>query len=721
MTRLKLSTTHVPHANNGLIETGAFTGSYELQTVFEDRLAGHTVSEQIWSGREINSAHIARHLVDERTRRGVVNFFASRMLAKVIPDLLEGKTWQVGGYAVIMSDILTAVMRHSDRNTGAYSVIMELIMPSLDRNQIVVPYSERSPIMRRFTYPFKREPSIADLVAEVARAEIERAVGALHASWHVEEKKRYSVRALAHTIADAFFPLASALQEAFDYDVIADDVVKAIRTRIDPECSGLTGDMPHSMANHPTVSFLMHNWTFIDAALAIGVPSSSTSLAEGAVTSIAPTTSEFRFDKWAGPMLALLKASDRYAILGRSEALRPVGIRTVEDLDGYTRAAVVFEDAKMEAVALGVVAVKDATMPGAHNILRSRGRIDSHIAASYGSLVDELNTTTAARNLVNILTPVVEENPENKGVYMIEVREQGLERIAALLADRIMYNPADASQVIYRVATTRRLKLNSGVCVRGEAFTSDPVEVILAAGDRESATTGPMPQLLPKAALNSHLFIDDDADVFVRTNVRYSFDQSIGRVNVRGSMRLAEFEHARHDLDASLVMPMYNSAIFETCYSAFQTMQTLINEAPESMQRRLKRTYAQFVIRIARSVSASMRDSVHSLLMRKSMAKTEQKEVQLQRAQFHQGPVMGFSDLVAAAFFLSIQGIGRHVQVDDGPDEAATEEADTPELDNERRRNRSIHPLFSNIWEDVDMRDAMIDMGSDRETADAVA
>lgn len=720
MSNLKVSTTHVPMAATGLIDTTQYTGSYELQTVFEDRLAGHTVSEQIWSGREINSAHIARLLVNERTRQTVVNFFASRALAKVIPDLLEGKTWQVGSYSAIVSDVLEAVGRHADRSSEAYSVIMELIMPSLDRNRIVVPYSERSPIMRRFTYPFKREPSVQDLVAEVARAEIERAVGALHASWHVDERRRYSVRALAHTVADAFFPLAAALQEAFDYDVIIDDVVKAVRTRIDPECAGLTGDMPHSMAYHPTVSFLMHNWTFIDAALAIGASNSTTSRAEGVITSISPTTSEFRFDKWAGPMLALLKASDRYAIVGRSEALRPVGIHTVEDLDGYTRAAVVYEDARMEPVALGVVAVHDATMTGAYNILRSRGRIDSHIAASYGTLVDELSTSMAARNLANILTPVLEENPENKGVYLIEVREQGLGRIAAMLADRIMYNPNDASQVIYRIATTRRLKSDSGVYVRGELFTTDPVEVILAAGNRDSSVVEPMPQLLPKAALNSHLFIDGNADVFIRTNVRYSFDQQIGRVTVRGSMRLAEFEHARHDLDASLVMPMYNNAIFDTCYSAFQTMQSLIAEAPTSMQRRLKRTYAQFVIRIARAVSPSMRGSVHAILMRKSMAQVEQHEVQLLRAQFHQGPVMGFTDLIAAAFFLSIQGIGRDAQNGDPIDGAGLEE-ESVETTAARRRVRSIHPFFGAILADEDMLAALIDMGSDREASDAVA
>lgn len=715
MSNLKTSTTHIRPIQMGLLDTTQFTGSYEIQTVFEDRLAGHTVTEEIWSGREVNSAHVARLLVDEETRRVVTRFFASRALAKVLPDLLEGKTWQVGGYAATISDVLEAVARHTGRDSDAYSVIMELILPSFDRNQIVVPYAERTPIMRRFSYPFRREPSIPDLVAEVARAEIERSVGALHASWHVEERKRYSVRALANTVADAFFPLAAAIQDAFDYDVIIEDIIKAVRTRIDPECLGLTGDVPHSMANHPTVSFLMHNWTFIEAALSLGNPTSAGSVANGHITSLAPSTSEFRFDKWAGPLLALLKASDRYAILGRQEALQHIGVRVIEDLQGYTRAAVVYEDARMEAVALGVVAIKDATMTGAYNIMRSRGRIDAHIAASYGSVAEEMSTASVARNLVNILNPVVEENPENMGVYMIEVREQGVQRIAALLADRILYNPDDASQVVYRIATDQRLELESGVCVKGEAFTSDPVEVIMAHGDRDSQQTQAMPQLLPKMALNSHLFISNDHDVIVRSDVRYSFDQTIGRAHVRCSMRLAEFEHARHDVDASLVKPMYNDAVFNTCYSAYQAIQGVIAKAPESMQRRLKRTYAQFVIRVARSVSSSLRGSVHALLMRKSMAKTEQHEVQLMRAQFHQGPVMGFTDLVAAAFFFGIQGIGQHDV------KRALTEGENPQDVEVSRRNQAIHPLFAQLWADEDMLETMIDMGSDRESSDAVA
>lgn len=700
---------HQP-ATKGLLMVEEYTGTYRVYSTFTDRLAGYTVAETIWSGQEVNSAHISRLLVDEETRRDVIRFFATRELINVVTDLLPGQQWQMGGYQATLAEMFASVMRSTKGNRNAASVLMEMLAPSFTRAQILVGVAERRPIVQRFTYPFVDEPTIAGLVSEISRAEIERSVSALTVSWNVEERRRYSTRALANTVADAFFPLAAALHDAFDFDAIVNDIIKAVRVRIDPIHTGLTGDVPRTMLEHPTVLFLETNATFIRAALNLGTDREG---AQGGITtSITPTVSEYRFDKWAGPILALLKSSDRYAIDGRMEALRSIGIKTVEDLRNVVRGAVVFENAEMEPVALGVVAVEDATMPAAWNIFQSKGRVDAHIAASYGNVHKELSVSNTADHLANIMGPVVEESSATLGVYSVEVRAQSLERIATLLADHIMYKPGDATSVLYRLTTTKRLELTSGVCVRNEVYTSDPVEVILAYGDKESVTANAMPQLLPKAALNSHLFVEANTDVIVRTDARYSFDQTIGHVTIRGSMKMSEFEHARHDIDASLVKPAYNDAIFNTCWSAYRAMISVTEKAPETMRRRLRREYTHYVVRVARAIASSMRGAVHAMLMRKSMSRLEEHEIQLMRARFHQAPVMAYSDLVAAAFFFGVQGIG---QSPDEVDSAVASLDDTGEQDapdSKRKRSRLMHPLFTTIWTTEDLREAMIDYGS---------
>lgn len=685
-------------ANDGLVELSRYEGSYVVLSFVEDKLAGLSFTDEIWSGDRVNSNFISMLLASEATKKALVEFFASRAIAKVVTKLLEFSQWQVGGYQALVADVVDAVRSVTPQQDAAtVDIIVEIILPGLVKNQIVHKHSR--PIMRRGTYPFVRTPEIGALTLEVARSEIERAVATCTGEWSVNEKQRYSVRALSQVVADAYFKMARALREAFDFATIFADMVRAVRVRLDPECSGLNGELVKSIAEHRVVDTLMYNWTFIQAALA---------LPEGYI--MTAETETYKFDKWADAALAILVSSDRYAFRGRDDVLSNLGLTHFDDLVGFRRSAIIYEHAKMEPVALSVMAVADMTLDGALNIDRSTGRIESHIAAAYGSVCETMSIQKSCASLGIMLASALELDASWSGVFNAQVRRFQLQDVAVMLSTRILFDRRNPADIVYECATDAMLELTSGICVRNNVFTTDPLEVLLAAPSREpSSASAALPQLLPKSALGSQLFLAPGVDAFIKLDRRFAFNQQVGSVTIRGSLRLNEFETARSDFDARLVVPEYNRAVYETVRGVFFMMRDIVQKTEEPMARIMRREYAQHVIYAIRGVSQAFRQSVATMLAHKSMSNLPQNEVRQFGALLNQKPVQGFADIVAAAFFFSLQGIGIRAAT---YDPASSVEGDMG--DDTRTRAPQLDTWLTSMWQDDDMREMMVDFGSDR-------
>lgn len=690
----------------GMVDTSALSRAYSIESIIEDRLAGLTLTEEIWSGQSINSAYVSRLLTDEATRRAAVQFFTRRDCRAVISKILPGSTARIGGYRATIAEALDAV--RSVTNASVSGPILELLAPGLLNAQLIEPTKERPRVMNRYTEPFRISPPIDDLVAELARMEIERAVRECQANWIVEDKKTYAVRALGSVMAEAYFPLGLAIRTAFDYASIAEDIVKAVRVVIDPDCLGLTGDMPREIYESEVVRILATNWTFVSAAL---------SLPQGAT--IAPTNGAYKFDKLAPAMLAMIKTSDRYALRHRTDVLSSWSLQHVHDVRGVRVAGTITENAKMDPVALSVIALPDSYIPGAVNIAESIGRFDAHMAAAYGSVADRFGLVSASEHLRDVLRHSVESDAlEPCAVYSVAVREHSLEQLAVLLADSVMFQPGadpDAA-VVYVVRTSGQFPdgVASGLVERQDVYTTDPAEVLLAHDpfDAKSASVK-LPQLLPKAALGAVLFTDSN-DAIVQSSQRYSFNYTVGKTAIRGSLRWAELESARADNDAALVRPTYNAAIYDVVSSVVDVTLAIAKRAPKNVSRHMQRIVGGYIVELIRGVAKPFRSNIHELMVLRSMGKMDQHSIRLQRAQLNTMAVRGFTDAYAAGFFFSIQGMGsagasspiQPAEVLSGDQAADLTESTAPRA--------TIDGLFSRMWTDPVLVEVLTEKGTER-------
>lgn len=694
-------------ANAGAIDVSDASMSIEITSYVEDRLAGVTVTERIWSGDKINSSYLSRLLSDGAVRLEVQRFFSSRAIRVIFPAFVGSpSTWRVGGYRSAVDRVYATILA-SVKDVLSAHAIMEIMMPAFANNHVTDSPDRLTAVMNRFTYPLNTNPTVEQLSAEAARQYLERAVVDCVRSWSIKAGETYSVSAVADDLANAFFPIGRALRGMYDYTIVFTDLVKIVRARLDPELDGLLGSIPNTILSHPVVDNVVGNWTFIREALSV-VPDGK--------TSISITSTEYAFDKWAGDALATLKASDRFVFRSRRDALRNIGVMHVSDLDGYRRAAVVYENAKMVPEALSVVATKDAVIDEAVNIDNSTGRIDAHLTTAYGDLCNTFSPARAATALSDILSRVIEVAAPDEcgrapsiGVIKGVVRDVSIEHLATMMADRLLRNPAKPDEIVYCVATSARLQLSSGVNVRGYVYTTDPAEVVLSVGSlAEPGLSEPLPQLLPRAALGSQLFSSAAEDIFIRPASRFTFSQSVGRVVVQGAVKLAELETARADLDAAIVRPSYNSAVFTTARDLFgvaRSVVTGVSAVDDPLSRRhLDDVYVQAFVSACRGVSPAFRHLMHSILNRKTLRNVEQKDIRLLTAHLNQIPVKAFADSFATAFFLGVQGIGP----------GYIKQTGTITVDERKERVLQIDPIFRDLWEDTDLLSHMVAFGSDR-------
>lgn len=691
----------------GMVDTSGLSRSYFIESIIEDRLAGLTLTEEIWSGQGINSAYVSRLLTDESIRRSAVHFFTRRSCRDVISKILPGSTARIGGYRATIAEALDAV--RTVTSAAVAGPILEMLAPGLLAAQLIEPPKERPCVMNRYTEPFRISPPIDDLVAELARMEIERAVKECQANWTVEDKKTYAVRALGSVMAEAYFPLGLAIRTAFDYSSIAEDIVKAVRVVIDPDCAGLTGDMPKEIYESEVVRILSTNWTFVSAALSLPMGSS-----------ITPTNGAYKFDKLAPSLLAMIKTSDRYALRHRTDVLASWSLQHVYDVRNVRVAATITENAKMDPVALSVIALPDSYIPGAVNIAESIGRFDAHMAAAYGSVADRFSLVSASEHLRDVLRHAVESDAmDDCAVYAVAVREHSIEQLAVLLADSVMFQPGadDTHAVVYTVRTSGQFPdgVASGLVERQDVYTTDPAEVLLAHDAFEAKSASPrLPQLLPKAALGAVLFTDS-SDAIVQSSQRYSFSYNVGKTALRGSLRWAELESARADNDAALVRPTYNAAVYDVVSSVVDTTLGIAKSAPQAVSRHMQRIVGGFIVDLVRGVAKPFRTNIHELMVLRSMGKMPQHQIRLMRAQLNTMAVRGFTDAYAAGFFFSIQGMG--VTSSSTPIQAAELLAGEDAVDLEKNKNAgraAIDGLFSRMWTDPVLAEVLTEKGTER-------
>lgn len=699
-----LSSKHVhkvAFSSNGLINLDEYSGEYSVQSVFEDVLTGTTLTEVIWDGRVVNSAHIARMLADPFDMSAASGFFTSRTANTLFMTLFNSITIKVPGYKCTLADVHAATRKlvKGERATdNAVSAIVEMVMPLLVANDLVVSPADRPPVAIRHVHPFTRHVTIEALVDETTRQEIERAVKESSANFTLDKAAVYSTKAVAQQFANALFPLGRALRFAYSFDVMMDDCARAVRAVIDPLCEGLEGDIDPTILKHPVINTLSTNHTFITAALKIE---------EG--DSISLQTSDYKFEQWIGPMMTMLTSSDRFMLRRKEETLAPYGILHVEDLENFRRLSVVYEHARMDPVALNVVAIPDDTMPDALVVDRSHGRIDAHIAAAYGSSPEAISPAVAASHLQFFARQVCELGNDDardavEGAYVVCVRPINIEDLALLLADSIRYRPSAPSELAYVLTSTNaRARLTSGVLEKRFVITTDPAELLLCVEPRESPTcAAALPQLLPRQALGASLFTEPGVDSFTRATTRYAVSQAIGRARVQGSLRLSEFETGRDDQFSVLVVPRYNLEILECVTETMEAAFALVGDLDPLYARFLTRTYVQAVVDMARSVNSGFRSNVHRRLVRKSKTRVSQEDVNIMSADLNRPAVHGFTDVFAAAFFFAVQGMGERLGAPSEPTIGAVEV----------EARSSLPRLFSSLWRDDALQQILMDLAS---------
>lgn len=713
----KQSAVFVPFQKKGIISTDGLTSTLAITSTVRDRLAGMTITEEIWNGVSVNSAYISRLLANKERRDRLEEFFATRLLRKIIKDLIGTQSVRLGGFLATVPEALQVISKHAGNDIAG--VVLEIVGPGLVRNHLLVPPTERGKgIMNRFTMPMRQSPSIDDLATEYSRVELERAINDCAQGLTLESGRTYAASALADTIAESYFTIALRLRAAYEYDIVLEDVLKGIIVSFDPVSDGLHGDVPAWLYGHDVVRTLATNWTFFSAAVKLRAEIAESN---GSLT-LAPQCDQYKFDNLAPAILALLKTSDRYVLRSRSDIMHEHSLSHVVDVRGTRRAAILTEHAKMDPVALAIVAYDDPMMSGAINVARSVGRIDAHIAAAYGKVADTMTPMAAGQLLGDLLRHCFEaerydeEQPHIEGVYMNTVCELDIVDAALMLSDSIMFDPSNPTDVVYCLRTNASFPdgLKSGMVMRGSVYTTDPAEVLLAADEfAAKSVREALPQLLPRAALGAALFSEEGGTTLVNAVQRYTFDRKIGRCTVRGALRWAELEIVRADAHATLVRPVYNAAVFETTSRLMDVCHELAKSAPAEIRRTCQRSVAHATIDMARGVSDAFRKQVHGFIITRSLSGLSQPEIGITTAQLNGQAVAGFADLYATAFFFAIQGLGNSI-IDRETDEVVELTVPGVESAIKARATTGLPSVFTRVWSDDEYAQVMAERGSER-------
>jgi len=660
-----------------------------------DRYEGTTSTEPIW-GEKANIRVIQTAAVDANIREFCSRFFISRMVRNVIINIIPTHTVRPVEVMISKPELWEALVKVTPSAVAA-NAIMEILVPYLTKVGVL---SKNGDYSMRFEYPVG--PVTIDAIArDVAAFEIVRVMEKTKVV-NIADRK-YSKEVFADEVSDALYEVGRAFLDTNSLGNVIDDIVKGVRAHIDLENTGLLGMVDPSWRDNDVVATLAGNWVFVEAAL--NIPTG---------TSISPTNEGWKLDQNAPGILAAIKSSQRYAVVGRSEAIRNIGTRKIRNNRGVPVSVVLFRAANPDAVGMSVYAYEDSVMSGAYTLTHTKERLGEVVAAAYNNPA-ELGTVGAAKRLVSTLTDVAQSGYTGlAAMYQIDIGGYAFvenRMIAALLAQRVSVG-FDADGIVvrddveffvdplsnkqtphikmwYSIPTTER-DLSWGLSGRFDGasfFTSSVAEAYLALDELSpQSAIEAKPQLYTAAAFNTRVINFDERSIR-KVNTRFAFNVVVNNTKIHGSFRPADLGSMKANPHVSLVVPTYNAQVFDAVAATFNTMLDVcrgLAKAAADPERYpdyvgganlpafLERRVARDVLGYAQKISPAFRSEIHrGVMARATFDMTMDQSIQM-RARLAQKAFGAYADVLALSLFIEMQGMGSTTTETDDDDKART-------------------------------------------------
>lgn len=655
-----------------------------------DRLEGTTHTETIW-GSATNRMVLTSAANDPALRAECAKFFLTR---RITPILMKAINLRIvrDDDVVLTKRSFYAALSAEVANRGARDILMELITPYLLKIGIMDDAGDYS---RRVSYPFR--PVTTDTIAQdVAMFEIVRVMETVKTP--ELGKSRSSAEVFAENVGQALYDIGRKFLDVNSISSVIGDIVIGVRAHIDPTLQGLNGSVDESWRTNDVVQALSTNWVFVEAALNIPLNSSVT-----------PTNDGWKLDKYAPGILAAIKSSARYAIVGKAEVLRNLSTTKVRNLRGVPQSVVLVRSANPAAVGMPAYAYEDASVPGAYTLTSPSERIGEVVASTYNS-PNDLGTERAAGWLTRMLTQSVEAGYEGTGImYQVDLGGYAFvanSTVAALLSTSVTigfdtsgeiirdaeYSNVDSKRTVidesgeavdvevprrvacwYRVPTTE-LDVSWMLSGRydGDSYITSSVAEVFLMADTITATgpVDPKPQLYTAAAFNTKI-VNFDVDSLCLLDDRYPFNISVFGAEIRGAIRPSDLGTMKTNPLVALVVPQYNSYVFQAVAQTFEQMLSIADDlvaaasdadqtsykGGEELAKHLRRNVARHVLAYARTLSASFRNEIHrGMRSRATSGLTGEESIRL-KAELSQKAFGAYADVFALSMFLRMQGI----------------------------------------------------------------
>lgn len=643
-----------------------------VRSTIQDRYAGTSVAEPVW--REEASLNVIMNRCSQAgVREECAAFFLKRRTKGVLKSLTETRSITVGD-VIFQPDSLFAAITKSVSVPGSAAVIMEVINSFLRRKGMM---SNNGEITTEMSYPLKTVV-VDSLSNDVAMQEVVRVLNDTPTSR--VGNGRYTSETFAAEVAEALVPVGRALLDINEMGVVMDDILRGVLANITQGFdNGLTGAVPASWRDHPVIVELASNYTFIRAALALPRGSSITPVSEG-----------WKLHQWAPIVLAALKSSRRYAIVGKTEVMRNITKRSLRDLQGNVRSFVMHRSAVPAAVAQCVYAFEDAALASAVTVIPMKERIDLAIAGAYGKAAN-LGTDFAAGRLYDFLNDAIEGGYDASSMgYILDVGAYGeasVHELVCLCSKEVLIDVGVTGEIVddaspisivddkawwFTMATNERMlsRAVSGRFNGPEFITHNVHEALLAMGDFSAA--GPMdarPQLISPIAFNTRMIGFDASEVLVEVGERFTYDVHVGSTRLTGSFRAHELGSMRSSVGTSIVRPRFNQQVFNAAFSVFETIEHELKKmrgqasdpAKSSMAmslvEHLSRRRGVILLEMAQNISPAFRSEVHHGIARRSVTGLTAEEALAVTSRLSQRQFGAYADVAALLLFLSIQGI----------------------------------------------------------------
>lgn len=695
-------------ANQGRLNADA-TGRFVVNTAIIDRLAGISHTEEIYSG-VLNTRFVCRLIATRNKREELASFLISYGVARVIEDVVGSKTIRVGGPICKRTELFANIKKHI-KTPEVAQAMLEVLMPLMVKNGLT---NVKKRVYAKVHY-LNAVPKLDQIIDDFQRQVISKAVAESTSLVNLKSGTVYSTSALAEEIATAMFPLGVALLSVKDFDMVARDMGRGVRAILDPALTGLTGDVPEFVREHDAVISLSTNLVFIKYALSIG--------ADGKKDSIRIMSDGHKFEKWAPTVLAMLRTSDRFAIVSKQQYLESIGVKVIKDMKCQPRVALLWEEVHMAPAAMAVIAVPDLTFDGAVSLAPHSDRIAEHIEASFGTVGTRLSTGSLVSVYSDILRDAIEtdEKVGNEiGVrYFMHSNGHDLSTIAMMMADSVSFKPGASDYVIYRARSEQKcFEPKSGSYAGGYIMTTDPVEILLALQDREpSKAVDVPPQLIGRSALNSSVIGLEEGQDYIPLSRRFAFSSEIMGVKFQGSLKAYELHSMETPSIVSLIRPDFNYTVASMVFNAISTLyQDVGSIADVNLRARCKRAFTTYIQGICEGVSPAFRQDIHDAIIERSIATLEPEIAARMRATASQKSLGAVTDVIATAFFFIMQGlVGQRKDAEDkAPKERAEEDAAATKEVTTNGTNVVDRHLLLRLLSDEEIVNELTIEGSDR-------